>query len=114
MCSKLAADLCVSGSFSALSLELKKSHSQRCLLFSLRQALSSLLQGSHYPITSFFVCFFFFFFFNSHTYSIWKFLGQELNLGYTTAAVPDPLTCCAKPGIEPTPPQRPELLLSDS
>ena len=55
-------------------------------------------------------CFFLFFFF-SHAHSIWKFLGQGLNLSWScdllhSCSNARSLTHCAWLGIEPAPPQR--------
>ena len=57
--------------------------------------------------------------FYGHTCSIWKFLGQQLNLSHSltyTAAVAtlDPLIHWAEPRIKPMPPQQPKPLQLDS
>ena len=56
-----------------------------------------------------------FFFFNGLTHGIWKFPGQKVNPShscdlYHSCNNTRSLTYCTRLGIEPTPPQHPELL----
>lgn len=52
------------------------------------------------------------FLFSGHTHSIRKFPGQGLNPSHSCSNTRS-LTCCARPGVDPVPLQRPEPLQSD-
>ena len=56
---------------------------------------------------------FFFFYFYGYTHSLWKFPGQGLNPSCTCSNA-ESLIHCARLGMEPIPPQQPELLQLDS
>ena len=66
---------------------------------------------SHFMIV--FISFFIYLFY-SLTHSIWKFLGQGLNLTHSYRQHQMLLTECTGPEIEPTPPQQTKPLKSDS